>query len=202
MRNDWVALAAKAREGDDEAFTALVERFKGPLLATIHTIVKDWHDTQDVAQEVFAAAYADLAKLRDARRFRAWLYQIARNRAVSRVREWKKAQGWCLERLEDEELIIGFPYAASCGIRAGEEPARGPSAAALERVRKTIGALPNGYGTLLVMRYVEGLSHEEMGVALERSPSSVKNVLYRARILARSHLRKAGIDLERVIHEM
>ena len=202
MRNDWVALAAKAREGDDEAFTALVERFTGPLLATIHTIVKDWHDTQDVAQEVFAAAHADLAKLRDARRFRAWLYQIARNRAVSRVREWRKSRGWCFERLEDEELILGSPYAVTCGIRAGEAPERPPSAAALERVRRTIGALPNGYGTLLVMRYVEGLSLEEMGVVMERSPKAVKAVLYRARLLARSHLRKAGIDLERVIHEM
>ena len=69
-------------------------------------------------------------------------------------------------------------------------------------IRRTIGGLPNGYGGLLVMRYVEGLTLEEMCEATGRSLKAVKGRLYRARILARRRLRKAGIDFEGVIHEM
>jgi len=52
------------------------------------------------------------------------------------------------------------------------------------------------------MRYVEGLSVEEMAQATGRTPKAVKAVLYRARALAREVLLRSGLDIERVLNEM
>ena len=63
-------------------------------------------------------------------------------------------------------------------------------------------ALPNEYGSLLCMRYVEEMSIREIAEVIDRSPKAVKAVLYRARVLARDYLRKAGLEYERIMHEM
>ena len=199
MQGDWVGLATRAREGDLEAFAELIERFKGPLCAAIHQIVRDWHATQDVAQEAFAAAYRQMGELRDPHRFRAWLYRIARNRAVSRVRSDASFRTLSMETVKEEE-VVSLPRGGECMLVNGAGGASGR--AALDRVRRAILALPNDYGSLLCMRYVEELTVREIAEVLDRTPKAVKAVLYRARLLARDYLRKAGLDYERVMNEM
>jgi DNA-directed RNA polymerase specialized sigma24 family protein len=97
------------------------------------------------------------------------------------------------------ESVRGQLRAAECVLTDGRPK---PCRVLLERVANTILTMPNRYGTLLVMRYVEGLSIEELAVATGRTHKAVKAVLYRARILARERLTRAGLDKETVLHEM
>jgi RNA polymerase sigma-70 factor (ECF subfamily) len=200
LKDDWVGWAKSARGGDEEAFSMLVKRFVRPVCATIYPIVRDWHLTQDVAQETFVCAYERLSDLRTAKRFRSWLFQIARNRAVSRIRTGAQLKPRSLSTVDENE-VIGILRASRCALLDGSRPA-GPRGDLLSRVRRVICALPNGYGSLLVMRYAEGLAIEEIAEICGRSPKGVKAVLYRARQLARSELDRAGLDVERVLHEM
>jgi len=182
------------------AFAALVNRFRQPLCATVFPIVMDWHLTQDIAQETFTAAFRALDELREPRRFRGWLFRIARNYAVTRLRRQTMFRPRSLGSVEEED-VVGHLRDGGCMLTDGR---RGfdPSRAALERVREVVLALPNRYGTLLVMRHVEGLSVEEMAIATGRSPKAVKAVLYRARRLARQVLSRCGLDIEKVLNEM
>lgn len=196
----WVGLAERAKDGDIEAFGRLVDRFKRPLCATIYPLVGDWHSTQDLAQDVFVAAYLGLAELRDPRRFRSWLFTIAKNRTVSLLRQGSHRDTSSLERVDEGDLL---PRSGASHPRLGPGLQRGrlsPSAAA--RMRRAILALPNDYGTLLVMRHVEEMTIAEIADVFGRSRASVKAALHRARQLAREMLKKAGLTREKMLNEL
>ncbi len=200
MVEEWVALATRAKAGDVEAFSRLVDRFKLPLCAAIHPMVKDWHVTQDLAQDVFVAAFEGLPELRDPGRFRAWIFTIARNRAFSAIRREALVDETCLEQAEEGE-IRSLPRGAGCRINAALENGR-LSAAAARRLRRAILALPNDYGTMLVLRHVEEMSIPEISEVLNRTPRSIKAALYRARMQARSMLLDLGLTMERMLNEL
>jgi RNA polymerase sigma-70 factor (ECF subfamily) len=196
----WVRLAERAKDGDIEAFGRLVDRFKGPLCAAIYPMVRDWHSTQDLAQDVFVAAYRGLDDLRDPRKFRSWLYTIAKNRTVSLLRRESLADIRSIERVDEGELLP-LPGQPRCRIMTGSEDGR-LSRTAAERMRRAILALPNDYGTLLVMRHVEGMPVADMAEALGRPQKSVKAALHRARVLAKDMLHKSGLTMERMLNEL
>ncbi len=200
MRERWVGLAERAKDGDIEAFGRLVDRFKRPLCAAIYPMVGDWHITQDLAQEVFVAAYQGLGDLQDPERFRAWLYTIAKNRTMSLLRRDALVDVCSIDRIDESELP------SSAGTLRGR-PTMGLengclSRTAARRMRQAILALPNDYGTLLVMRHMEGMAIAEIAGVLGRPPRSVKAALHRARVLAKDMLKKAGLTMEKMLNEL
>jgi len=200
VQRDWIDSVRRALDGDREAFSWLVDRFKGPICASIHPIVRDWHKTQDVAQEAFAAAFAQLDELREPENFRAWLHRIALNHAVNWTRRRPPRRAVSLDMLQEEE-VVGTIAGRSCTITIDGKRSRSTQAL-LGRVRSVVSALPNGYGSVLAMRYVEELSLEEIAMVLDCSPSAVKSALYRARVMARDVLRRSGLDIEGILYEM
>jgi RNA polymerase sigma-70 factor (ECF subfamily) len=199
-RERWIGLARRARAGDREAFGELVDIFQRPVCAVVYPLVHDWHITQDVAQDAFAAIYRQLPGMDDPAQFRSWLFRVARNRAVDRYRK-RRRRGLTsiggLEHADVKGVLKGAGYVLTDGTTAPH-----PSKAALERVRRAVLALPNDYGTVLLMKYVEGMSMAEIAVALGQTVKAIRSRLYRARIHAKDLLEKAGLNLERILHEM
>jgi RNA polymerase sigma-70 factor (ECF subfamily) len=77
-------------EGDTESFRRLVDRYAGPVLRLIRNITGDRHTCEDIAQEVFLAAYVKLATFDPNRsQFSTWLFTIARNKSVNAVKRKK-----------------------------------------------------------------------------------------------------------------
>ena len=103
-------LVERTQQGDQAAFGLLVEKYQHRLAKLVSRYIYDSAEVEDVCQEAFIKAYRALPKFRGDSAFYTWLYRIARNRAVSRVREWKKAQGWRLESL-------AFPRLTEVGAR-------------------------------------------------------------------------------------
>jgi len=195
-----VGLAERAKDGDIEAFGELVDRFKRPLCAVIYPMVRDWHVTQDLAQEVFVAAYRGLGDLQDPERFRAWLYTIARNRTMSLLRRDSLVDFRSIERIDEGDLRA--PVGSSRGRQTmGLENGR-MSPTAIRRMRQAILALPNDYGALLVMRHMEGMAIAEIAEVLGRPPRAVKAALHRARVQARDVMMKAGLTMEKMLNEV
>ena len=195
-----MGLAERAKDGDIEAFGELVDRFKRPLCAVIYPLVRDWHVTQDLAQDVFVAAYQGLGGLQDPGRFRAWLYTIARNRSMSLLRRDSLVDICSIDRIDESDLR-SRAGASRSRLTAGLENGR-LSRTAATRIRQAIRALPNDYGTLLVMRHMEGMAIAEIAGVLGRPPRSVKAALHRARVLARDVLKKAGLTMEKMLNEL
>jgi RNA polymerase sigma factor (sigma-70 family) len=158
------------RDGYDAAFEEIVRRYRRPLDRFAAAIVGG--RSEDVTQDSFSKA---LPALRDSSaeiELRPWLYRIVRNTALNDLRDRAPAT---------EPLAETMPGARSA---AAEAEAREELRDLMER----LGALPEPQRAALVMRELEGLSHEEIAAALGVSGSAARQAIFRARARLREGL--------------
>jgi len=148
-------LVRAARAGDRDAFDELYRRHwrlvRAVLLARLPR-----QDAEDLAQEVFLAAWEKLGDLRDEEGFGSWVAAIARNRAASHVRGRPRS--------------VPLPDDLPGGPRADEGP---------EAVLAAIRRLPEAYRDPLVLRLVEGMSGPEIARETGLTEGSVRVNLHR-----------------------
>ena len=174
------ALAARAKDGDEQAFAELVRRHKAPLYRLLRRYVGDPDEAYDVAQEAFISAWGAIGRFDPDRPFLAWLRTIAINKA----RDYGR-------RAAFRRLILGDE---SLGARAQAKPDPGMAAdeGLIEQQRITaldeaIVRLPRPLKEALLLTAFEGLSHQEAGAVLGISVKAVETRVYRARkMLART----------------
>lgn len=204
------ALAAAARQGDADAFAALVQRYAGRLLDKMARITGDGQESEDLVQEAFLRAYRSLPQYRPELPFRPWLYRISTNLALD----------WCRRRERRRRAGLAAPpvgrgqgdgESRDDGGRWWEEAGVGPQGAAptpeeeveardrSRLVRRAVTALPPRYRAAVVLHYYHELSYKEVAEVLGISHRTVGTRLYRAKQMLASHLRclEAGEDIGR-----
>ena len=81
---EGICIIRQVIDGNVDSFRLLVQRYQKPVISMINHIINDSHTSEDVAQDVFLAAYKKLASFDSARsKFSTWLFTIARNKAIS-----------------------------------------------------------------------------------------------------------------------
>ncbi len=162
-----------------DAFGLLVERYEAPIRRYIRSISSFTEkDAEDLTQEVFVKCWRNLQALRSDKPFRPWLYRIAHNETRSFFRKWK-ARGGAGLPLEDD--VVG-QVAGDIDIEADTEDER-----LSEQVRNAIKGLPSKYREVLLLRYMEDQSYEEIAAVLRKPPGTIATLLNRAK----AHLKKA-----------
>ena len=178
-------LVARARTGDLALFESLVERHRDVVYRVAARIVGP-DDASDVSQDAFLRAFHRLDQLSGEGSFRSWLLQITHNAAISHV-----------DRRRPEPVDPVAAEGEERDRRACRRPP--PSLEQHERVRRLeakIRLLRIEHRAVLVLRDVEGLSYEEIGVATETPIGSVKGRLHRARRELIDLLRRNTYDWE------
>jgi RNA polymerase sigma factor (sigma-70 family) len=158
------------RDGYDAAFEEIVRRYRRPLDRFAAAIVGG--RSEDVTQDAFSKALLALRGSEAEIELRPWLYRIVRNTALNDLRDRAPVT---------DELPETLPGGRST---AAEVEAREELADLMQRLH----ALPENYRAALVMRELEGLSHEEIAAALGLSGGAARQVLYRARTTLREGL--------------
>ncbi|HEV2777285.1 MAG TPA: sigma-70 family RNA polymerase sigma factor [Solirubrobacteraceae bacterium] len=158
-------LAGRAATGDDAAFTALYERYYGPLLGYTRSILLDGEDARDATQNALESALRALPARDASRPLRPWLYKIAHNEAITIVRR-RRPQSELVESLEP--AVPGPEFDAE---------QRGRLAQLVDDLR----TLPERQRGALVMRELNGLSYDEIGVALGLSNEAARRAVFDAR---------------------
>jgi len=162
--------------GSQEAFRELVARFERPVFGLIVRMVGDPETAEDLAQEVFVKAYQALPSYDPGRKLASWLFKIAHNATIDHLRR-KAPEAVPLEGDgEGGDLLAALADVATESPAAATE--RRDMARALDRA---IRALRPDYREAVVLRYVEGLSYEEIAEALEQPLGTIKTNLHRAR---------------------
>lgn len=170
-------LAVEARNGSQEAFRELVERFERPVFGLIVRIVRRAEEAEDLAQETFLKAHRALARFDPSRKFSSWLFKIAHNTALDALR-----------RAGETTLSLDAP--PRDGDEAPEPPAdpsaEDPFARAAGRdlgraLEAAIHRLRPEYREVLLLRFVEELSYEEIAEVTSAPLGTVKIHIYRAR---------------------
>ena len=159
-------LMMRAAKGDMDAFEELVERHQQTALNVAYRFLGDRDLAQDAAQDAFLKVLAAASRYRPSARFRTYLYGVIWHLCVDVYRKRR------------DRPLEGAP------VR--EDPAAGPvrSAEEAERaalVREAVQELPPRQRMALVLKHFEGMSYEEIGHALECSPTAVDALLVRAK---------------------
>jgi RNA polymerase sigma factor (sigma-70 family) len=165
-------LVALFRAGSDDAFRAIHDRYRLRLLAYARQMLGgSTADAEDALQEVFVRAHGALLASETPISLRAWLYRIAHNRCIDQLRRPAPIPS---------EIMPGALPALSRGPRH-DPPAEAERSEDLRRLVADVVSLPEQQRSALLMRELQGLSYEEMAVALGISVAAVKSVLLRAR---------------------
>jgi RNA polymerase sigma factor (sigma-70 family) len=158
------------RDGYDAAFEEIVRRYRRPLDRFAAAIVGG--RSEDVTQDAFSKALPALRRSEAAIELRPWLYRIVRNAALNDLRDRAPAAA------ELSETLPGGLSAAAV-VEAREE---------LRDLMDRLQALPEPQRAALVMRELEGLSHDEIAAALGVSGGAARQAIYRARATLRDGL--------------
>ena len=163
-------LVALVREGYETAFEEIVRRYRRPLDRFAAAIVGN--RSEDVTQDSFSKALLALRGSQTDIELKPWLYRIVRNTALNDLRDGPPPA---------EELAETIPGGRSA---AAEAEGREETAELMRRLR----ALPDPQRAAIVMRELEGLSHEEIATALGVSGGAARQAIYRARATLRDGL--------------
>jgi RNA polymerase sigma-70 factor, ECF subfamily len=156
-------LVDRARAGDRDAFAELVKRYERLVIAEAVNQLRCPEDARDVAQDVFVIAYRRLNSPWGPRRFGPWIMRIARNTAL----RYRKQR--C--RRSHESIPEQFPD--RCGIS--------PSDNDLDSMLQCIARLPAQERVVLMLRYVQGMTTEQIAGVTGRPIGTVTKQLSRAR---------------------
>ncbi|MGQ9850556.1 MAG: RNA polymerase sigma factor [Aggregatilineaceae bacterium] len=178
-------LVARLQAGDQAAYAQLVEEHAGKIYRLALRLMGNQADAEDVLQETFLSAFKSIDRFEARSSLSTWLYRIASNAALMRLRRKEPEQVSVDEPLErdDGELIPRQLFDFCC--LPEEDLLRDEARAELNRA---IEELPPSLRSVFVLRDIEGLSTEETAEALDLSVSAVKSRLMRARLKLRERL--------------
>lgn len=167
---DWVK---RARAGDDESFTRLVETYQTAIYNLCYRMLGNADEAEESAQEAFLRAYTQLGSYDPTRSFKTWLFSIASHYCIDRLR--KRRLIWL--SIEDENLP---PHPAL------QEQTPGPEETTVRReqteaIQRVLAKLAPDDRAVIVMRYWHAMSYEEIAETTRATVSSVKSRLHRAR---------------------
>jgi RNA polymerase sigma-70 factor (ECF subfamily) len=185
-----------ARAGDEAAFTTLVERYRGELIAYCYRMLGSLHDAEDALQEAMLRAWRGIGRFEGRSSLRSWLYTIATNTCLNAI-ERRKARVHPIDygpRANPDDGVPGMPVAETVWIEpfpdeqlVVEDGPLAPDARyeAREAVELAFIAalqiLPPNQRAVLILREVLGYSARETAATLETSVASVNSALQRAR---------------------
>ncbi len=175
-------LVGRAREGDPDAFTALVVRYQDRIYTLAYRMVGNAEDAADVAQDTFLAAWEGLSRFRGESALYTWLYRIAVNKALGRRRGSSTVRTFSSD-VDPSPLEFAVDRSL-----APEELAQTRERSVL--VQEAIAALESELKAVVVLKDVEGMEYEEIAEILSIPLGTVKSRLHRARLSLRQSLQR------------
>lgn len=160
------SLVRRAKQGDDEAFRQLFEKYKQQIFNVVLGIVGNVEDAEDITLESFLKAWENLKKFRGEASFSTWLHRIAVNTSLNFLRSKKRKP----EEVEDflECLLIEDSSANPEEILLNKELA--------EHIQRAINQLPKKKREVVVRRYIEGDSETTVAKDLGIPVGTVRSI--------------------------
>jgi RNA polymerase sigma-70 factor, ECF subfamily len=174
-----IALLVDRTRSGDALFAAVMRRYNQRLFRIARAILRDDGEAEDVLQDVYVRAFANLGQLEDPARFPGWISRMVVYEAWARLRR-RKQQVSLAPSLAEAALLLLAP-----SPDPETEMARKQHRALLEAA---IDALPIGYRTVFMMRDVEEMSVAETAECLGIREGAVKTRLHRARVALREEV--------------
>jgi RNA polymerase sigma-70 factor (ECF subfamily) len=183
LAEEITELVKAFRQGDEQAFNRLVFLFQTKIYNLCLNYVKAPEEAKDLAQDIFVTAYRALPKLREEKKFAAWLYQIAVNHCRNRYKRLSRRGFFSNRSLDDPDT-----YLQVTGDESPEKHLEKDNV--IQLVRNTINSLGEAEREILILRDLQELSYDEISTILDIPLGTVKSKLNRARSSLKDRLKK------------
>jgi RNA polymerase sigma-70 factor, ECF subfamily len=168
----WDLAVIRCQLGDRLALEELIAHYQPKLQRFLTTMLADRTGLEDVVQEVWIDVFRDVPKLAEPRAFLAWLYRIARNRALQSLRRRRRSP------VPLDAIDVAEPDESSIDLGAADG----------EALQQAMNQLHPEHRAVVVMRYVDNLSYSEIATAAGCPVGTVKSRLYNAKRMLREFL--------------
>jgi RNA polymerase sigma-70 factor (ECF subfamily) len=182
---DEGALVAALQQGDPDAFAELVERHSETIYNLALRMMNNPQEAEEVLQDTFVSAFRALGRFEGRSQLSTWLYRIAYNAALMRLRRRELPTTSLDEPLLGDEGDPMPRQLVDWSAVPDELLLKGELDAVL---REAVDRLPEGSRAVFVLRDIEGLSTAETAAVLELTETNVKVRLHRARMALRESL--------------
>jgi RNA polymerase sigma-70 factor (ECF subfamily) len=175
MEAEATGAVGRARSGDNEAFRLLVEQHSRAVFRLAYRMTGNEEDAEDIVQETFLKAYRQINKFDARASFSTWLYRIASNCSLDLLRK-RKTRERNRERGPDPDRDV---------LGSIPSPTPGPdrelhSSQISICVHAALDELSGQERAAFILRHFEGLSIDEIGLALGTGASATKHSIFRA----------------------
>lgn len=164
MEQNESELIARIMNGDDEAYAALIDRYKQGLYRHCFRFVRNEDEAKDLAQTAFIEAFVHLDQFNPRYRFSTWLYKIATNVALMHLRKRRDIR---MDEDEIDTVLSELPGTERFAL--------------YEELHSAVDSLPKQYRTVVSMHYWQGKSYAEIATHMGTSVGSVKGWMSRAK---------------------
>ncbi len=175
------SLIERAQSGDEQAFAALYQAHKKRVYAVCLLMTKDTAEAEDLTQETFMQIFRCVGSFRGASAFSTWVYRIAVNTVLMKLRRRKGPPALSLDE-------PASPESPSLRREVSTEDLR--LAGVVDRIslRRAVAKLPEGCRQIFALHEVEGYQHHEIAGMLSCSVGNSKSQLHKAKAKLRDLL--------------
>jgi RNA polymerase sigma-70 factor (ECF subfamily) len=166
--------------GDREAYRVLVERHSAYVYRLAYRMTGKKEDAEEVVQEAFLRAYQKLRQFAGNANFATWVYRIAANYAIDRLRQRKNEDA---RRELPPRVVEGEPETDPLALVKDRAPSPEQLAGSVQlaaKMKEALGTLTPAERTAIVMRHWDGCGIEEIAAVLKSNTSAAKNTVFRA----------------------
>jgi RNA polymerase sigma-70 factor (ECF subfamily) len=178
VRDDEKRWLQQARNGDEEAFSRIVEAYQRPVYNLCYRMLGDRILAEDAAQETFLRAFKGLKRYDPQRRFVTWLLSIASHHCIDRLRR-RKLRLVPLEELHSAPQVADAAPGPESALATAEQE---------QELRQSMLQLAGTDRAAIVLHYWHGLSYAEVAETLSLTISAVKSRMHRARRELAEHM--------------
>lgn len=161
------ALVIRAQRGLADAFEQLMAAHERPLMYYIGHQLGDMDRALDISQEVWITVWKSIRRLKDARSFRAWLYQIAHRQVLLEYRR-ERRHDWGRMNEYDDAVLTTCDAPVDMSLLIGD-------------LHDAIDKLPERLREVIILRYIAELTVENVSLVVECPIGTVKSRLYHPR---------------------
>ncbi len=168
-------------EGDKQAFSELIDRYKRLVSHIVYKMIKSNEDRQDVCQDVFIKVFQNLGNFNGDCKLSSWIGRIAYNTSLNHLGK-KRAELWddfspemSLDSLPDASMLLDEGIANSDMV---------------EKITEEVGSLPAPYNVIVALYHLDEMSYQEIAEVTGMPVGTIKSYLFRARRLLRERLAK------------
>jgi RNA polymerase sigma-70 factor (ECF subfamily) len=174
--SQWIVLL---KQHNEQAFRELVLQFQPLVIRTCIGFLHDEEEARDVAQDVFVEVYRSIDRFREESSLSTWLYRIAVNYSLNRIRS-QKSRPWFRRFMNDEgTTVVDMPIMAEGAQERPDELMEQDERKKI--LYQAIGTLPENQRVALTLHKFEEMSYKEIAGVMEISLSAVESLIHRAK---------------------